>query len=182
MRLVFLRKQTGQKKIIILSGPPKAGKSRLRSDIYNLLREDKRINWFVVPASPDMEGQWVGDSWERGEERGKEAEELARRYKRKLKETGAFFSEEWVERMRRQIEGLSRWTEVLVLDLGGLPSEENKRIVSSVLGSGYIIPVVLLGEDGNDGGWTQFWRDLGYEPVVTTYHPDLALTLINFVT
>jgi hypothetical protein len=44
---------------------------------------------------------------------------------------------------------------------------------------GFIIPTVLLGPDGNGGGWIQFWRDLGYEPTVTTYSEDLALNIVN---
>ncbi len=188
MLVVFLRKQLGApvertKKIVILSGPPKAGKSRLRGELGALLRLETPLNTFTVVASPDMEGQWVSDSWQTSEERGVEAEEMAREYKRRLKESGHFFSPQWVERMTRHVEGLSKWADILVLDLGGLPSEENKRIIAPALASGAIIlPIVLLGPDGNDGGWIQFWRDLGYEPTVTTYNENLAFNIVNFVT
>jgi hypothetical protein len=188
MRVVFLRKQLDASsgwtpKIVILSGPPKAGKSRLRGEIGYFLREDPRLNSFVVVASPDMEGQWVSDSWRMSEERGAAAEEMAREYKRTVKESGHFFSPEWVEQMARHVEGLSKWADVLVLDLGGLPSEENKQIIAPALASGaIIIPIVLLGPDGNDGGWIQFWRELGYEPTVTTYNENLAFNIVDFIT
>jgi hypothetical protein len=186
MRVIFIRKQfapTREKRVIvILSGPPKAGKSRLRGEIGALLRRMPELNALTYAASPDMEGQWVSDSWRISEELGAEAEEMARQYKRTVKESGHFFSPQWVERMARHVEGLSKWADVLVLDLGGLPSEENKRIVAPALASGAtIIPIVLLGPDGNDGGWIQFWRDLGYEPTVTTYSEDLALNIINSI-
>jgi hypothetical protein len=188
MRVVFLRKQLGvssgrTKKIVILSGPPKAGKSRLRGEIGALLREDPRLNSATLVASPDMEGQWVQDSWQISEEHGARAEEMAREYKRVVRESGYFFSPEWVELMTQHVEGLSKWADVLVLDLGGLPSEENRRIIAPALASGaIIIPIVLLGPDGNDGGWIQFWRDLGYEPTVTTYNENLAFNIVDFIT
>ena len=186
MRVIFMRKQfapaTGRRVIIILSGPPKAGKSRLRGDIGNLLRQMPWLNIAVLIASPDMEGQWVSDSWRVGEERGRAAEEMAREYKRTVKESGHFFSPQWVERMTRHIEGLSKWADILVLDLGGLPSEENKQIVAPALASGaIIIPIVLLGPNRDDGGWIQFWRDLGYEPDVVTYSENLAQEIINSI-
>jgi hypothetical protein len=167
------------KAIIFLSGPPKTGKSRLRGEIYEILRIDRSIRWFVLPASPDMEGQWVNDSWRKG--KGEAAESLARKYKGVLKESGAFFSPEWVGKMRKQVEGLVKWADILVIDLGGLPSEQNRQIIEPALASGaYIIPVVLLRDDG-DGGWAQFWRNLGYEPIIARYNENLAVTLVNFV-
>jgi hypothetical protein len=169
-----------KKAIIFLSGLPKAGKSRLRGEIYENLRLNLSCKWFVIPASPDMEGQWVNDSWRKG--KGEAAESLARKYKGVLKESGAFFSPEWVEKMRKQVEGLVKWADILVIDLGGLPSEQNRQIIEPALSSGaYIIAVVLLRDDG-DGGWAQFWRDLGYEPIIARYSENLAVTIINFVT
>jgi len=186
MRVLFIRKQFAPTRetrtIVILSGPPKAGKSRLRGDIGDLLRRMPDLNTQVLAASPDMEGSWVSDSWRISEERGAAAEEMARQYKRTVKESGHFFSPQWVERMARHVEGLSKWADILVLDLGGIPSEENRRIIAPALASGAdIIPIVLLGPDGNDGGWIQFWRDLGYEPTVTTYSEDLARNIINSI-
>jgi hypothetical protein len=187
MRVIFIRKQFAptreRRVIVILSGPPKAGKSRLRGDIGDLLRRMPDLNIQILGASPDMEGSWVPDSWRISAERGAAAEEMAREYKRTVKESGYFFSPQWVERMTRHVEGLSKWADILVLDLGGLPSEENKRIIAPALASGAdILPIVLLGPDGNDGGWIQFWRDLGYEPTVTTYSEDLALNIVNSIT
>jgi hypothetical protein len=87
--------------VVVLSGPPKAGKSRLRGDLYRaLLAAERRargsgqsLRWFVQAFSPDSEGQWVNDSHCLG--RGQAAEALARRAKGVLKASGAFFSAEW---------------------------------------------------------------------------------------
>jgi hypothetical protein len=159
--------------VVVLSGPPKAGKSRLRGDLYRALsvaerraREARRdLRWFVQAFSPDSEGQWVNDSHCLG--RGEEAEGLARRAKLALKASGAFFSPEWVEKAARQLEGLCRWADVVVADLGGLPSAENLQILSGVLGRHRAMAVVLT-RDGEDGGWVAFWRAM--KPALTPWY------------
>jgi hypothetical protein len=146
--------------LVVLSGPPKASKSRLRGDLYRALSVAERrareagrsLRWFVQAFSPDSEGQWVNDSYCLG--RGQAAEALARRAKGALKASGAFFSPEWVEKVRRQLEGLARWADVLVADLGGLPSSENERIVGPC---GRTVPACFLssspGTARTAGGW-----------------------------
>jgi hypothetical protein len=169
--------------VVVLSGPPKAGKSRLRGDLYRALQDAERrarqsgrsLRWFVQAFSPDCEGQWVNDSHCLG--RGEEAEGLARRAKQALKASGAFFSPEWVERTRRQLEGLARWADVIVADLGGLPSPENAQLVGTVWPTGPRVLPVVLTRDGEDGGWVAFWRAV--KPALTPwyvgpYHEGLA--------
>ena len=87
------------KKVIFLSGPPKAGKSRLRGDIYRELLNSGHRSWFVQAFSPDCEGQWVNDCHEAG--RGAEAESLARQHKNAVKEAGEFFSPRFVSEIGR---------------------------------------------------------------------------------
>ena len=160
--------------VVVLSGPPKAGKSRLRGDLYRALSVAERrareagrgLRWFVQAFSPDSEGQWVNDSHALG--LGEQAEGLARRAKGALKASGAFFSPEWVEKARRQLEGLARWADVLVADLGGLPSSENERIVGAVWPTGPRVLAVVLTRDGEDGGWVAFWRAV--KPALTTWY------------
>jgi hypothetical protein len=155
--------------LVVLSGPPKAGKSRLRGDLYRALGAAERrareagrgLRWFVQAFSPDSEGQWVNDSHCLG--RGEEAEGLARRTKEAIKASGAFFSPEWVEKARRQLEGLCRWADVVVADLGGLPSAENRQVLAPVLGCHRVVAVVLT-RDGEDGGWSAWWRAIGVTP------------------
>jgi hypothetical protein len=155
--------------VVVLSGPPKAGKSRLRGDLYRALgaverraREAGRsLRWFVQAFSPDSEGQWVNDSHALG--RGEAAEGLARQAKQSLKDSGAFFSAEWVEKASRQLEGLCRWADLVVADLGGLPSAENRQILAGVLHCHRVVAVVLT-RNGEDGGWSAWWRALGVTP------------------
>jgi len=109
--------------------------------------------------------------------RGLEAEALARRYKTVIKEAGHFFSPAFVMRKKAQLEGLLRWAELVIGDLGGVPSPENAEIVSAAIGH-RVIPVVLT-RDGQDGGWVEFWRIRGLEPVVVVYHEALAAWLLQ---
>ena len=171
--------------IVVLSGPPKAGKSRLRGEIYHLLRErevearkrgKKFPRWFVEITSPDAEGTWVNDAHALG--RGEAAEALARRIKAKIKEAGEFFSPAFLEAKRRQLQGLAAFAEVLVLDLGGLPSQENRALLEG-LPRERLHAVVLTRWD-EDGGWGGFWAGFG-APVVYRgpYREDLAQALLE---
>jgi len=166
--------------VVVLSGPPKAGKSRLRGDLYRALQAEERrareagrgLRWFVQAFSPDSEGQWVNDSHCLG--RGTEAEGLARRAKQALKASGAFFASEWVEKARGQLQGLCRWAQVVVADLGGLPSPETRQILEDCLQGCRVLAVVLT-RDGEDGGWAAWWRSLGVTPwYVGPYHEGLS--------
>lgn len=164
--------------VLFLSGPPKAGKSRLRGDLTELLRRRPGVRrWFVEVLSPDSEGAWTNDAWRTG--RGLEAEALARRYKTVIKEAGHFFSPAFVMKKRAQLEGLLRWAELVVGDLGGIPSLENAEIIGAADGH-RVIPIVLT-RDGQDGGWVEFWRSRRLEPVVALYHEALAELLLRLI-
>ncbi len=165
------------KRVLFLSGPPKAGKSRLRGDIYRRLIAAGRRSWFVQAFSPDMEGQWVNDAHALGN--GVRAEELARRQKNTVKATGEFFSPGFVAAMKQQLSGLLRSFDLVVADLGGFPSPENRDIVSVALDREDVtIAAVVLLNDGNDGGWRDFWLELGVEHGVYAYSTDLACELV----
>lgn len=165
------------KKVIFLSGPPKAGKSRLRGDIYRELLNSGHRSWFVQVFSPDCEGQWVNDCHEFG--RGAEAESLARQHKNAVKEAGEFFSPRFVSAMQKQLKGLITAFDLVVADLGGIPSAENYAIVSAALFTpNVVVEAVTLKRDGNDGGWNDFWQDISVPNAVYTYHSDLAKKVI----
>ena len=165
------------KKVIFLSGPPKAGKSRLRGDIYRELLNSGHRSWFVQAFSPDCEGQWVNDCHESG--RGSEAENLARKAKNAVKEAGGFFSPRFVANMQKQLKGLITAFDLVVADLGGIPSAENHSIVSVALFTPDVsVEAITLTNDGNDGGWQAFWDELDVPNTVDTYHSDLAKKVI----
>jgi len=165
--------------LILLSGPPKAGKSRLRGDFFNLLRSGAFAGrWFIEVLSPDSEGAWVNDSWATG--RGPQAEARARAIKNVVKTSGHFFSPEFVRRKAAQLAGLCRWADLVIGDLGGVPSPENRSIIGAA-GAARIVPVILLGPAG-DGGWAPFWESFGLFPIATTYYDGLAQDLLRRVT
>lgn len=165
------------KKVVFLSGPPKAGKSRLRGDIYRELLSSGRRSWFVQAFSPDAEGQWVNDCHELG--RGAEAESLARHQKNAIKESGEFFSPRFVVMMQHQLRGLIVAFDLVVADLGGIPSAENYAIVSVALFTpDVVVEAVTLMRDGDDGGWIKFWEDIAVPNTVDAYHSDLAKKVI----
>ncbi|GIU70349.1 MAG: hypothetical protein KatS3mg002_1585 [Candidatus Woesearchaeota archaeon] len=162
------------KQITFLSGPPKAGKSRLRGDLYTALRASGYRGWFITQLSPDCEGQWVNDCHNLG--RGAAAEGMARALKNSLKVSGEFFSPKQVETWCRQLQGLVKSFDLVVADLGGLPSKENEAIVRSVAGTN-IIPIVLTNQ--GDGRWEDFWGKLGLNPVVVEYNERLGEILAD---
>ena len=165
------------KKVVFLSGPPKAGKSRLRGDIYRELLNSGRQSWFVQAFSPDAEGQWVNDCHELG--KGGEAENLARKMKNAVKESGEFFSPRFVAAMQQQLRGLIDAFDLVVADLGGIPSAENYSIISvALLTPDVNVEAVTLTRDGDDGGWINFWNEIKVPNTVDTYHSDLAKKVI----
>jgi len=163
--------------VLFLSGPPKAGKSRLRGDIYRTLVVEGKTSWFVQAFSPDCEGQWVNDAHENG--RGGLAEELARRQKNAIKRAGEFFSPRFVALMQQQLEGLCKTFKFVVADLGGLPSQQNKDICSAAFGMAVPAAVVLVNNRGEDGGWQDFWQEMGVPYLLVRYAPDLAKKIIK---
>lgn len=167
--------------LLLLSGPPKAGKSRLRGDFFNLLRSGAFAGrWFIEVLSPDSEGAWVNDAWAIG--RGPQAEAMARSIKNVVKTSGHFFSPAFVRRKAAQLAGLCRWADLVIGDLGGVPSPENRSIIGAgAAGADRIVPVILLGPAG-DGGWTRFWEDFGLSPITTTYYDGLAQDLLRQAT
>lgn len=166
------------KQVLFLSGPPKAGKSRLRGEIYRELLTSGHRSWFVQAFSPDCEGQWVNDCHETG--RGVEAETLARQHKNAVKEAGEFFSPRFVSAMQKQLKGLVSSFDLVVADLGGIPSAENYSIVSvPLLMPDVSVSAVVLLNGGNDGGWQKFWDELDIPAIVDTYHDGMAKKAIS---
>ena len=171
------RDQRVMKRVVLfLSGPPKAGKSRLRGDLYRKLVESGERSWFVQAFSPDAEGQWVNDAHALGI--GERAEELARRQKNRIKQAGEFFSPRFVVAMKGQLAGLLQAFELVVTDLGGLPSPENRDIVSVALEKADVRPLAVVLTNQGDGGWTEFWSSLGVEYRVCRYSTELARELL----
>ncbi len=161
------------KRVVFLTGPPNAGKSRVRGELYKLFRKSGFIKWFVLPASPDCEGQWVSDSYEISEKHGQRAKEIARKYKEILKKSGNFYSQEWLEGMLRDIKGLLMEFNILILDMGGIPNEQKEVIVNSVINCARITAVILTLK-GKDGGWINFWKKFDINPIIGEYSSEFV--------
>lgn len=99
-------------KIITICGDPHSGKSVLYRAFYKLLPQKYMVN---LSACPDGEGMWSGN------ENQKQVQLLRRK---------GSFSNEFIERRKKEIDEID--APILFCDIGGIPSEENKRICEKV--------------------------------------------------
>ncbi|HID05045.1 MAG TPA: hypothetical protein EYP20_04490 [Aigarchaeota archaeon] len=153
-------KSNKNKKIILLAGLPKAGKSLLAGGIYYALLQ-RRANFYLERLSPDGEGIWT---WNSGRL------DLARVYKEELKRQGQFFAPTFVEFKARAIKALVKNFDILVGDLGGLPSKENKAMIRAAKEAaeetgGRVIPLVLHRKGQNPALWVEFFTSTGLKPI-----------------
>lgn len=140
---------------IVLSGPPRSGKSCLREGLKQAIRRlDGAPYPYVITACPDGEGAWF-------QETVSSNPELAASCKRSYK---AKFTEAFVERMSASVERCE--LPLTLVDIGGIPSEENRRICRTATGA-----VILAGDPGRVPEWKAFWKSLGV-PVVAVIHSD----------
>lgn len=145
-----------RKKILFLAGLPKAGKSLLAGAMYHTLRQENR-SFFLERLSPDSEGVWTWDSGR---------EELARMLKNELKKAGEFFSPAFVEFKCQSIKGLAQKFDILLLDMGGVPSTENEKFVKTALTTKAEVKAIILYKEGQDySGWEEFFKKLGISPI-----------------
>lgn len=132
---------------IVVCGPPHSGKSVFLGGLcMNLLR------WifFLFRACPDGEGTWT---W-----KGNGAEQ----YRRKGR-----FTQDVVDWYCRSLASCEMAPIVLV-DIGGIPSEENRRILTE---GGVSHGIILAGDMEKVSEWRQFLASCGVE-VVAVLHSD----------
>lgn len=127
-------------KKIVLAGPPRSGKSCMREGLKQAIRAIPEAPYpYVITACPDGEGAWF-------QETVNQDEDLAARLKADYK---AKFTPEFV---RRVAESVSNCTlELTLVDIGGIPSEENRVICKDAT------HIVLLA--GNDPKHGTPWQD-----------------------
>lgn len=148
----------GEPVIIFFSGLPKAGKSVTLGAIYDALRGQGR-SFFLERICPDCEGMWTLAT-EKGTDR-------ARALKNVLKNAGEFFSPAFVEAKQRAIQGLARCFDVVLCDMGGIPSPENAAFVDAASCTGKEVRAVVLHVRGTDPTpWVEWWKERGICPVV----------------
>jgi CRISPR-associated protein Csx3 len=133
---------------IVLCGPPKSGKSTLREGLKQaLMRMPGTPYPYVITACPDGEGAWFQATWQRSPE---EARRLKEEYKKSL---GGFTP--------AQAEKFATWVRecqlpLTLVDIGGLPSQENKIICRYATHS-----IILYTNESNRKEWRAFCEELG---------------------
>jgi len=135
--------------------------------IYKALLSEGRA-FFLERLAPDMEGQWTLES--------PGGDQLARALKNKVKEAGLFFSPAFVRFKAQALLGLTKGPfEVVIGDLGGLPSPENRAILQPTLeyarssGLVEVYPVVLyrVDLDQDPSTWQRWWaEEFGIYPLL----------------
>lgn len=118
--------------IVFFSGAPKAGKSVTLAALYKRLQAKggSGSSFFLERLAPDCEGVWTAES---------RRQDLARAEKNRLKTKGEFFSPAFVAFKVKAIEQLSKRFHLVLLDMGGIPSDENRKFVQASILTG--VPV-----------------------------------------
>ena len=148
-------------KKIVLAGPPRSGKSCLREGLKQALRAIPGAPYpYVITACPDGEGSWFQEAVNRDPD-------LASRLKAEYK---AKFTPEFVRRVAESVRNCT--LPLTLVDIGGIPSEENREICASAT---HI--VLLAGNDPKSGDawqdrlpvWREFAKELGLAVVAEIF-------------
>lgn len=139
---------------IVVAGPPHSGKSVfLQGLVQNLPRKDR----YLFRACPDGEGTWTYKSAEAG------------RFRRKGRFTGDLVG--WYARALAD----NNMAPIVLVDIGGRPSEENRRILTE----GKVeAAVILSGNPAAIGEWKAFVEGCGCR-VIATIHSDYEASVDN---
>jgi CRISPR-associated protein Csx3 len=140
---------------IIISGPPRSGKSCFREGLKQAIKGLPGAPYpYIITACPDGEGSWF-------QETVNSSEELAAQCKAAYK---AKFTPEFVDRVSANVRDCS--LPLVLVDIGGIPSDENRRICASADAA-----LILSGDSDKVPMWRDFWRELDI-PVVAEIYSD----------
>ncbi len=142
---------------IVLAGPPRSGKSCMREGLKQAIRAIPGAPYpYVITACPDGEGAWFQQSVEHDPE-------LAAACKAAYKSK---FTPEFVRRISESVEKCA--LELTLVDIGGIPSDENREICASAT------HIVILA--GNDPETGENWQDR--MPVWRAFAKKVGLTVV----
>ena len=129
---------------IILAGPPRSGKSCLREGLKQAIKAIPGAPYpYVITACPDGEGSWF-----------QEAVNLDPILAKKCKdEYKSKFTPEFVQRVTDSVKNCQ--LSLTLVDIGGIPSEENKEICSSATHA-----ILLAGDMSHLPEWREFCSSL----------------------
>jgi len=130
---------------VVLCGPPRSGKSCLRQGLKDAVRRVPGAPYpYVITACPDGEGAWFQESVERDPE-------LAAACKAAYRSR---FTPEFVRRIADSVTNVA--LPLVLVDIGGIPSAENKEICSSATHA-----ILLAGDTARFAEWREFCENLG---------------------
>lgn len=140
---------------VVLCGPPRSGKSCLRQGLKDAVRRIPGAPYpYVITACPDGEGAWF-------QETVNVDPEAAAKYKAAYK---AKFTPEFVKRITDSVKSVA--LPLVLVDIGGIPSAENREICASATHA-----VLLAGDMGRLPEWRAFCEELGIS-VLAEIHSD----------
>lgn len=144
---------------IVLSGPPRSGKSCFREGLKQALRSIPGAPYpYVITACPDGEGAWF-------QETVNADPALAAACKAAYK---AKFTPEFVQRVADSVANCP--LELVLVDIGGVPSAENRRICATATHA-----LILAGDQTRVPEWREFWASMEI-PVMAEIHSDYTGT------
>lgn len=134
---------------VVLCGPPRSGKSCLRQGLKDAVKALPGAPYpYVITACPDGEGAWFQETVNADPAL---AAALKADYKSK-------FTPEFVARISSSVEMCS--LPLAIVDIGGIPSAENKKICAAATHA-----VLLAGDTSRFEEWREFCRALGISVV-----------------
>ncbi len=129
---------------VVLAGPPRSGKSCLRQGLKDAVRGIPGAPYpYVITACPDGEGAWFQETVNADPAL---AAELKAAYKAK-------FTPEFVDRISASVESCP--LPLVIVDIGGIPSAENKKICAAATHA-----VLLAGDTSRFQEWREFCEAL----------------------
>jgi len=142
---------------VILCGPPRSGKSCLREGLKKAIRSIPGAPYcYVITACPDGEGAWFQETANADPER---AAQLKAAYK-------STFTPEFVKRVADSVRDCK--LPLTLVDIGGIPSAENKAICGSATHA-----IILAGDLDRLPEWREFCRELKIT-VIAEIHSDYS--------
>lgn len=141
---------------IVLCGPPRSGKSCLREGLKQAIKKIPGAPYpYVITACPDGEGAWYQRTVNRDPEE-------ARRLKIEYKNSVGEFSPEFVKRIADSVRLCT--LPLTLVDIGGIPSEENKEICKAATHA-----IILAGDMGKIPEWREFCAELGLKVIAEIF-------------
>lgn len=145
-------------RVIFFSGLPKAGKSVTLHALNKMAVESGRgRDIFLERVHPDQEGNWTIET--------SGGQDMARSIKNSLKAKGEFWSDQFLAHALRSVRGLARTYPIVLADMGGIPSAQNREIVAVAKATATVEAVVLYPEGRDPREWSEFWQREGVAPL-----------------